>query len=174
MITFLVAGHKTTSGLLSFTFYYLLKNPTTYAKAQQEVDEAVGRGPITVDQLARLPYLNVVLREPLRLSPTVPSIALAAKENTVLGGQYYIKANKPIIAAVHRDPSVYGSDADDFRPDRMLDSEFDRRWCSRHTGLCKREVVGRASYGHHHCVIQWLAGQQCRGLRRIGPSDAGG
>ena len=130
MITFLIAGHETTSGLLSFTFYYLLSNPATYARAQQEVDEVVGTGPITVDQLARLPYLNAVLRESLRLSPTVPSIALAAKEDTVLGGKYYIKASTPIVAlfaAVHRDPSVYGSDADDFRPERMLDGEFERR-----------------------------------------------
>ena len=130
MITFLIAGHETTSGLLSFTFYYLLDNPATYARAQQEVDEVVGTGPITVDQLARLPYLNAVLRESLRLSPTVPSIALAAKEDTVLGGKYYIKASTPIVAlfaAVHRDPSVYGSDADDFRPERMLDGEFERR-----------------------------------------------
>ena len=152
MITFLIAGHETTSDLLSFTFYYLLKNPATYARAQQEVDEAVGRGPITVDQLARLPYLNAVLRESLRLSPTVPSIALAAKEDTVLGGKYYIKANTPIVAlfaAVHRDPFVYGSDADDFRPDRMLDSEFERRNrqfpnCWKPFGNGMRACIGRS------------------------------
>ncbi|KAI9881322.1 MAG: hypothetical protein M1823_006663, partial [Watsoniomyces obsoletus] len=39
MITFLIAGHETTSGLLSFTSYYLLKNPDALQKAQQEVDK---------------------------------------------------------------------------------------------------------------------------------------
>ncbi|OSS43246.1 hypothetical protein B5807_12111 [Epicoccum nigrum] len=130
MITFLIAGHETTSGLLSFTFYHLLNNPDTYARVQQEVDEVVSTGPITINQLARLLYLNAVLRESLCLSPTVPSIALAAKEDTVLGGKYYIKASTPIVAlfaAVHRGPSVYGSDAEDFRPEHMLNGEFERR-----------------------------------------------
>jgi cytochrome P450/NADPH-cytochrome P450 reductase len=39
MITFLIAGHETTSGLLSFTWYYLLKNAAAYEAAQKEVDE---------------------------------------------------------------------------------------------------------------------------------------
>lgn len=60
MITFLIAGHETTSGLLSFAFYYMLKNPNAYKKAQEEVDEAIGKGPITVEHLNKLPYLNAV------------------------------------------------------------------------------------------------------------------
>ena len=42
-ITFLIAGHETTSGLLSFAIYYLLKNPEVLARAQAEVDEVLGR-----------------------------------------------------------------------------------------------------------------------------------
>jgi cytochrome P450/NADPH-cytochrome P450 reductase len=108
MITFLIAGHETTSGLLSFTFYYLLKNPAAYEKAQQEVDNLVGKGPITVDHLTKLPYLNAVLRESLRLQPTAPSIALTAKEDTVLDGKYPVKAGAPLLALfpmIHRDPA---------------------------------------------------------------------
>lgn len=124
------AGHETTSGLLCFTFYYLLSSPAAYARAQQEVDDVLGDAAITAAHLARLPYLSAVLRESLRLSPTVPAIALAAREDTTLGGKYQVKANAPIIAlfaAVHRDGRVYGSDADAFRPERMLDEAFDRR-----------------------------------------------
>ncbi|USP76445.1 hypothetical protein yc1106_03719 [Curvularia clavata] len=43
--------------------------------------------------------------ESLQLSPTVPTIAIAAKENTTLSGKYQGKANTPIVAlfaAVHR------------------------------------------------------------------------
>ena len=60
LITFLIAGHETTSGMLSFTFYYLLKNPNAYEKAQQEVDDIIGKNPITVEHLSKLPYLNAV------------------------------------------------------------------------------------------------------------------
>ena len=42
MVTFLVAGHETTSGTLSFLFYNLLKYPETLQKAQQEVDQVLG------------------------------------------------------------------------------------------------------------------------------------
>ncbi|KAF2787026.1 cytochrome P450 [Melanomma pulvis-pyrius CBS 109.77] len=118
IITFLFASHETTSGLLSFTFYYLLSNPATYARAQQEVDDIIGRDDITHSHLARLPYLAAVLRKLLRLSPTV-------------------KAKAPIIAliaSVHRDTLVYRNDADDFQPDRMLDSDFDER--NRHMQGC--------------------------------------
>lgn len=130
MITFLIAGHETTSGLLSFTFYYLLKNPAAYEKAQQEVDDIIGKGPITVDHLTKLPYVNAVLRESLRLSPTAPSIGLTAKQDTLIDGKYPIKAGAPIIALfpmIHRDPAVYGEDAEEFRPERMLDAEFEQR-----------------------------------------------
>jgi cytochrome P450/NADPH-cytochrome P450 reductase len=51
LITFLIAGHETTSGLLSFAFYQLLKHPEAYRKAQQEVDSVIGKGPIKVSRL---------------------------------------------------------------------------------------------------------------------------
>ena len=41
-ITFLVAGHETTSGLLSFALYALLKNPKVLARAYDEVDRVLG------------------------------------------------------------------------------------------------------------------------------------
>lgn len=151
MITFLIAGHETTSGMLSFTFYYLLKSPEAYSKAQEEVDTVIGKGPITVDHLSKLPYLNAVLREALRLQSTAPSIGLMAKEDTTLGGKYPIKKGVPIIALlpmVHRDPIAYGEDAEEFRPERMLDAEFDRRNkefpnCWKPFGNGMRACIGR-------------------------------
>jgi cytochrome P450/NADPH-cytochrome P450 reductase len=60
LITFLIAGHETTSGTLSFAFYNLLKNPETYRKAQEEVDRVCGTGPITVEHMSKLPYIAAV------------------------------------------------------------------------------------------------------------------
>ncbi|USP74599.1 uncharacterized protein yc1106_01873 [Curvularia clavata] len=151
MITFLIAGHETTSGLLSFTFYYLLKNPQAYEKAQQEVDEVIGKGPITVDHLTKVPYLNAVLRESLRLQPTAPSVGITAKEDTTIGGKYAVKAGVPIVALfpmIHRDPAAYGEDAEEFRPERMLDEEFEQRNkefpnCWKPFGNGMRACIGR-------------------------------
>jgi len=44
-ITFLVAGHETTSGLLSFAISYLIKHPEVVARAQEEVDRVLGTDP---------------------------------------------------------------------------------------------------------------------------------
>lgn len=130
MITFLIAGHETTSGMLSFVFHYLLKNPAAYRKAQAEVDKVVGQSSIQIDHISKLPYVTAVLRETLRLQPTAPAFALQAKNDTeIIGGQYHISKNEPIVALlpkVHRDPAVYGEDANEFRPERMLDENFNK------------------------------------------------
>ena len=60
LITFLIAGHETTSGMLSFAFYHLLKNPTCYRKVQEEVDSIIGRERITVEHTTKLPYIAAV------------------------------------------------------------------------------------------------------------------
>jgi len=60
LITFLIAGHETTSGLLSFSFYQLLKHPEAYRKAQQEVDAVIGTGPLRVEHLSKLPFITAV------------------------------------------------------------------------------------------------------------------
>ncbi|KAK2031390.1 cytochrome P450 [Colletotrichum zoysiae] len=129
LITFLIAGHETTSGLLSFVFYELLRSPAAYRKAQQEVDEVLGQGPITIDHLSKLPYLNAILRETLRLSATIPAFGLEAKEDTLIAGKYRVKKGEPLIALLskaHLDPVVYGDDAKDFKPERMLEENFER------------------------------------------------
>ena len=134
MITFLIAGHETTSGLLSFAFLAMLKNSNAYLKAQAEVDEVLGRGPIEVHHLKKLKYLNAVLREALRLWPTAPGLqkrVAPSKQHEVmtLGGKYKVENDDNILVLLtktHRDPSVYGDDAKEFKPERMLDEEFDK------------------------------------------------
>ncbi|VTU13251.1 putative bifunctional P-450/NADPH-P450 reductase 2 [Variovorax sp. SRS16] len=124
-IEFLIAGHETTSGLLSFAIYFLLNNPDAMAKAQAEVDHVLGPDlsvKPTYAQVNRLGYVLQVLKESLRMFPTAPAIAMAAKEDTTIGGQYTIKKRNMIIMhalALHRDKTVWGEDADRFNPDHF-------------------------------------------------------
>lgn len=60
LITFLIAGHETTSGMLSFALYHLMKHPEMYRKAQQEVDEVCGKTPIKFEHLSMLSYISAV------------------------------------------------------------------------------------------------------------------
>ena len=81
-VTFLVAGHETTSGLLSFAIAYLLKHPEVVARAQEEVDRVLGTDPSvppTVAQVGQLGYIRQILDETLRLWPTAPAFTRQAR-----------------------------------------------------------------------------------------------
>ncbi|MDM0041443.1 cytochrome P450 [Variovorax sp. J22G21] len=124
-IEFLIAGHETTSGLLSFATYFLIKNPHVLAEARAEVDSVLGTdlsARPTYAQVNRLQYIQQVLKEALRLYPTAPAIAKRALEDTVIGGQYTIKKKNMIIMhalALHRDKRVWGEDANEFNPEHF-------------------------------------------------------
>ncbi|RBQ80378.1 hypothetical protein FVER14953_12598 [Fusarium verticillioides] len=129
LITFLVAGHETTSGLLSFAFYYLLENPEKLQKAREEVDEVLGDDAITADHLPKMPYINMIFRETLRLMPTAPGFYVTPFKDEVIGGQYNVSAGDPLflfLHMIHRDPEVWGPDAEVFRPERMADEHFNK------------------------------------------------
>ena len=120
-VTFLIAGHETTSGLLSFAAYYLVKNPDVAARARAEVDEVLGTTAApTFEQVQRLTYVRQILDESLRLWPTAPGFTRAPFEDTVIGGRYAIPAHTPITVisqALHHATSVWGPDAERFDPD---------------------------------------------------------
>ncbi|KAL2127195.1 hypothetical protein VTI74DRAFT_11119 [Chaetomium olivicolor] len=121
LVTFLVAGHETTSGTLAFAFYSMIKNPHAYQKAQQEVDTLMGCAPITVDKLYMLKYIPAVLRETLRQFSPIPGITIEPYEDTLLDGKYLAKKGEPIAAVFsrsHLDPRVFGEDAHEFKPGR--------------------------------------------------------
>ena len=120
-ITFLIAGHETTSGLLSFAIYYLLNNPDVLDRARAEVDEVFGTTAApTFEQVHRLRYVRQILDETLRLWPTAPGFTRQPFEDTVIGGRYAIPAHTPILVlsqALHLHTEVWGPDAAEFNPD---------------------------------------------------------
>lgn len=124
MITFLIAGHETTSGLLSFAIYYLLKNPEALSKSYEEVDRVLTDPIPSYLQVRELKYVRMVLNEALRLWPTAPLFSLYAKEDTMLAGKYPLSKGDGInvlIPKLHRDTEVWGDDVEAFRPERFED-----------------------------------------------------
>lgn len=123
--TFLIAGHETTSGLLSFTLYYLLKNRDVLTRAYAEVDEVFGRNidrTPTLSEIGRLPYIRAILSEALRLWPTAPALGLAPYEDEIIGGKYAIPKGTfttVLIPSLHRDSSIWGENPDQFNPDHF-------------------------------------------------------
>ncbi|KAI0177897.1 cytochrome P450 [Pestalotiopsis sp. NC0098] len=126
--TFLAAGYDTTASTLSFVYYYLCDNPEVLRKAQQEVDEVVGDKIVTPDMLPKLVYIAACIKESLRLNSPVNILNRDAREDTVIGEKYLIKKGvsvSTLLRHLHRDPEVWGDDADEFRPERMLNGGFE-------------------------------------------------
>ena len=121
-LTFLIAGHETTSGLLSFAIYFLLEHPEYLDRAREEVDRVLG-GTLqpTFDQVHELTYVRQVLDEALRLWPTASGFRRHAREDTVIGGGRYAipedLAMMVLSPMLHRDKSIWGEDAEEFNPD---------------------------------------------------------
>ncbi|WP_433783660.1 bifunctional cytochrome P450/NADPH--P450 reductase [Actinomycetospora sp. CA-101289] len=130
-VTFLVAGHETTSGLLSFAIAYLLKHPEVVARAQEEIDRVFGTDPSvapTVSQIGQLGYIRQILDETLRLWPTAPAFTRQAREATTVGGWGPFEPGQSIIALtpmLHRLPEVWGDDAEEFNPEHFAPERRD-------------------------------------------------
>jgi cytochrome P450 / NADPH-cytochrome P450 reductase len=137
--------------MLSFVIYYLLKHPEAMSRLRAEVDSVVGDRTIAIDDIPKLPYLNgspihqpsislpnirisshtiAVLREALRLNPTavIRAVSPVDGDQIIGNGKYVIPQDAIVLVNAynqHRDPVVWGEDAEEFKPERMLDGKFE-------------------------------------------------
>src|ERR1700753_3404815 len=125
IITFLIAGHEATSGLLSCAMYALLKHPEVLKKAYEELDRVLGpdiNAKPTYQQVTQLTYITQILKESLRMWPPAPAYGISPLKDEVIGGKYKLKKNTFITVlalALHRDPSVWGPHPDVFDPENF-------------------------------------------------------
>ncbi|MCZ4606030.1 cytochrome P450, partial [Streptomyces sp. Lzd4kr] len=124
VITFLIAGHETTSGAMSFALYYLAKHPTALELVRREVDALWGDRADpepAYDEIGRLTYTRQVLNEALRLWPTAAVFSRQAREDTLLGGRIPLRAGQAALVLtpmLHRQP-VWGDNPERFDPARF-------------------------------------------------------
>ncbi|MEM7214318.1 MAG: cytochrome P450 [Pseudomonadota bacterium] len=123
--TFLIAGHETTSGLMSFTLYFLLNHPDVLEKAYDEVDRVLGRDisvEPTIKEVNQLTYIQQILSEALRLWPTAPALSVYPYKDEVIGGKYKLKEKTfttILSLMLHRDKKVWGDNAENFDPEHF-------------------------------------------------------
>ncbi len=156
MITFLIAGHETTSGLLSFAIYYLLKNKDKLQKAYEEVDRVLVDPLPSYKQVRQLDYIRMILNEALRLWPTAPAFSLYAKEDTVLDGQYHLNkgdAVSVLIPKLHRDTEAWGEDVEEFRPERFEDDSKVPHHAYKPFGNGQRACIGQQFALHEATLV---------------------
>ncbi|KAI1421794.1 cytochrome P450 [Xylaria sp. FL1777] len=130
LLTFLAAGHETTSSALSWACYLLSKHPEFQDKLREEIRQALPDD-TEIDQstdlagvLEPLPYLNGIMNETLRLYPTVPLTMRQAIRDSSLAGQVIPKGVTVVLSMwqMNRSPDLWGPAAGEFRPERWITS----------------------------------------------------
>lgn len=82
---FMFAGHETTTSAMEFLLYCLAKYPTIQEKVYHEIMAVFGdNGDITLSKINNLQYLDLVIKETLRLYPPVPLIARYLREDVTI------------------------------------------------------------------------------------------
>ncbi len=119
IMTFVAAGHETTSLALTWTFYLLSEYPAVYEKLLNEVQTVLGDHAPTVDTIGNLPYLEWVLNESMRLYPPAWSQGRRATDAFDLDG-YHFPAGTIVMFSqwiIHRSPDLWEAPTE-FRPER--------------------------------------------------------
>ncbi|WP_069161706.1 bifunctional cytochrome P450/NADPH--P450 reductase [Nocardia altamirensis] len=163
VLTFLIAGHETTSGALSFALHYLTKHPEVLAIAQAEVDALWGNTPDpepSYEDIGKLTYLRQVLNESLRLWPTAPAYAVEPLADTVIGGKYAVRAGESLLVftpALHRDPA-WGENIELFDPQRFAAERESTRPAHlfKPFGSGERACIGRQFALHEATLVLGL------------------
>jgi cytochrome P450 len=126
-MTIFLAGHETTALTLAWTWYLLSQNPAAEARLHEELRGVLaGRAP-EIKNIERLPYLQAVVNEVLRLYPAAYVLARTSIAPCTIGG-YDFPAGSTFLASqwvMHRDARYY-DDPDAFRPERWLDGLMGR------------------------------------------------
>jgi cytochrome P450 len=121
VMTVFLAGHETTALALTWTWYLLSQHPAVEERLWKEVDSALeGRVP-TVEDIVRMPYLQAVVNESMRVYPPVWVLARQAVETDVIGG-YEVPAGALIVVSAYltqRHPEVW-EDGEQFDPERFM------------------------------------------------------
>ncbi|GMP35352.1 hypothetical protein CsSME_00007822 [Camellia sinensis var. sinensis] len=128
VLTTFAAGTDTTSTFLEWAMTGLLRYPRVMKKAQNEVREVVsGKHDITDDDLEKMHYLRVVIKEVFRFHPPIPLLVprKARHDIKVMGYDVAVGTMVMINAwAIGRDPAVW-DEPEEFRPERFLNSAID-------------------------------------------------
>uniref|UniRef100_A0A182PTM1 Uncharacterized protein n=1 Tax=Anopheles epiroticus TaxID=199890 RepID=A0A182PTM1_9DIPT len=130
--TFMFEGHDTTTSGISFTILQLAKRQDIQQKLYEEIDTVLGESAktmlLTNSVLQELKYLDLVIKESLRLVPPVPFIGRKLVEDMEMNG-ILIPAGTAIslnIFCLHRNPAVF-PDPENFIPERFSDENEIKR-----------------------------------------------
>ncbi|KAM7515660.1 hypothetical protein LguiA_005243 [Lonicera macranthoides] len=127
LMNMLLGRTDTSSATVIWAMTELLKNPSLMKKAQEEVRKLIGeKGRVDEDDLQKLPYLEAVVKETLRLHPAIPLLPRETLQSCVIDG-YEIRPKTLVYVnayAIGRDPECW-EDPEKFFPERFLNCSID-------------------------------------------------
>lgn len=159
MSTITGAGDTTATTVVA-VLYYLMRHPAALAKLRHELHHQGHSPGIPIPKyadVAKLPYLQAVIRESMRLFSTAtwPIERLVPQGGATIAGMHFPAGTSVgcLPAAVHLSPGVFGDDVHAFRPERWLtpDPERLRQMEAAHMGFSRGR---RVCLGQHIAVLQ--------------------
>ncbi|KAG5532695.1 hypothetical protein RHGRI_027104 [Rhododendron griersonianum] len=119
--TFYIAGHETTTNLLSWATLLLAIDTEWQDKLRKEVFELFGEQKPNAEGIARMKRMTMVINETLRLYPSVINFLRKVERESILG-RFVLPANITVTIptlSLHLDPHIWGEDAHLFNPERF-------------------------------------------------------
>ncbi len=125
MATLFLASFETTTPSLAWTLFLLAQHPPVARALLDELDAALQGSPLD-GAWERLPYLDAVIRESLRILPPVPYTLRRAAGDSDLGGVKLAKGDLVLVShyLTHHLPELYPA-PEEFRPERWFDANPD-------------------------------------------------
>ncbi|KAJ0971148.1 hypothetical protein J5N97_019107 [Dioscorea zingiberensis] len=124
------AGSDTSSVTVEWVMAELLRHPEVMARVRSEIKEVIGsEKEVDESDIAKLQYLQAVVKETLRMHPPAPFLLPRLAESNVELGAYTVPKGARILVnvwAIGHDSQVW-PDAQVFKPERFLDKEIDFR-----------------------------------------------
>jgi cytochrome P450 len=120
ILTLFLAGHETTAHTLTWVLYYLDQNPQVAAKLREEVDHVLDGSAPTMADVPNLKYTEMVIKESMRVEPTVAAVPRYILEDVELGG-YQLKKHSVVfmpLYVLHHD-SRWWKQPEQFDPERF-------------------------------------------------------
>lgn len=120
LLTMLIAGHDTSTALLSWAFYLLGKHPDAMQRARAEVQQVIGNGLPGIEHAHQLPYLGQVIDEALRMYPPIHLGSRIAARDLEFDGRQ-IKAGTRVVYSIYltQHMEVYWPSPHVFQPERF-------------------------------------------------------
>ncbi|KAH8700231.1 putative P450 monooxygenase [Talaromyces proteolyticus] len=170
LLTFLAAGHETTSSTFIWVVYLLSIHKDIQLQLREEIRANIPHNPEAnaefdlAETLESLPLLNAVCNETLRLYPTVPLTSRVAARDTTICDAHIPKGTRIFMSpwAINRSPDLWGADSEEFKPERWIDEKTGKP--NKTGGATNNYCVMTFLHGPRSCIGQGFAKGELRAL----------